>query len=70
MSPSPSPLIRGISHHDSPIHGIHRLIDGLILVGCLAWALRFTPDILSHQFLSVAASAILIHLVAAELSGL
>src|SRR5690606_31285795 len=70
MPPISSPMTRGISQHDSPIHGIHRLMDAVVLVGCLVWAFRFTPGVVPSQVLAVAATTVLIHVVAAEFSGL
>jgi putative colanic acid biosynthesis UDP-glucose lipid carrier transferase len=65
-----SSVIRGIAQHDSPIHGFHRLSDVVVMGGTLFWALQWTPGVDLHHFLTIAATIVLVHYAAAELSGL
>ena len=65
-----SPVTRGIAQQESPLNGMHRLLDGVVIAACLGGALRLTPGSSNNEWLVLSAAAILTHHAVAELSGL
>ena len=65
-----SPLSRGISPDKSCLPSIYRLLDTAAIGLTLAWALRWTAGISVQEMVSLAAVVVIVHHLAAEMSGL
>jgi hypothetical protein len=65
-----SPVTRGISYSESLLYSVHRLIDAAIICFSVGFALRYTQGAGLTDLLTIAAAAILIHHVVADLTGL
>ena len=65
-----SPVTRGISSDHSFVPCIYRLLDAAAIAASLAVALRWTLNVTTEESITIAAVAVLVHHVAAEISGL
>jgi putative colanic acid biosynthesis UDP-glucose lipid carrier transferase len=65
-----SPITRGISFGESLLYSLHRLIDAAVICIALGLAMRHTDGASWTQLLVIAAAAILVNHVVADLTGL
>ncbi|MEX2092464.1 MAG: undecaprenyl-phosphate glucose phosphotransferase [Pirellulales bacterium] len=65
-----SPITRGISHSESLLYSLHRLIDAAIICATVGLALRHTSQAGVTDLVMIAATSIIVYHVVADLSGL
>jgi len=65
-----SPITRGISHSESLLYSLHRLIDAAIICVTVGLALRHTSQAGVTDLVMIAATSIIVYHVVADLSGL
>jgi putative colanic acid biosynthesis UDP-glucose lipid carrier transferase len=65
-----SPVSRGISFHESLFYSLHRLVDAIVIMVTVHFALSHTSTATMQDVLTVATATVFVYHVVAELSGL